>query len=391
MAKATRNPIRRLTYVSRSTLPSHSANSIHVMKMANAFQGLGIDTTLIGHPAGRERPDEAALRAHYGTEADFRILRLPVNWRRRRGQLSYAGRALLAAWRGGSDLVYTRCVWTAALAARLGRPSVLELHHPMRADSDDNRLVADFTRRRAALGIVAITDALRQRLCEDYGLTQDFIVVAPDGADAGPEPEFGSNSDRAPERLRVVLLGNLYPGKGMETVHDLAPHAPWAEFTVIGGTDALLDEWRARTQEIPNIRFAGRVPHAEVAGRLRAQDVALLPLGERVGTSAGGALDIARWTSPLKAFEYMAAGLPIIASDRPVLREVLKGGANALLCRHDAVVDWVGALQRLREEPGLRKRLGKAGRRDLVTLYSWEARASRLAAIFGGERVMPAE
>lgn len=371
--------IRRLTYVSRSTLPSHSANSVHVMKMANAFQSIGIETTLIGHPAPREPLDAAALRALYGTETAFRILRIPVSWRRRSGQALFAGRALLASWRVRSDLVYTRCPWTAAIAARLGRPSVLELHHPMPESSRESRLVADFTRRRAALCLVAITRALGRRLCDEYGLAEDFVVIAPDGADAGPEP---APRPPAPGPLRVVLLGNLYPGKGMETIRALAPRVPWAQFTVIGGTDALLAEWRARTREIPNIRLEGRVPHAEVAGRLREQDVALLPLGERVGTSAGGALDIAPWTSPLKAFEYMAAGLPIVASNRAVLREVLEEEANALFCRHDEVADWIGALARLRDDPGLRARLGRAGRRDLCTRYSWRARAAQLALHF---------
>ncbi len=82
--------------------------------------------------------------------------------------------------------------------------------------------------------------------------------------------------------------------------------------------------------------------------------------------------------SPLKMFEYMAAGKPIISSDLPVLREVLEDGRNAILVPADDLAAWESAIHRLSGDPDLGLRLGEAARRDLHERYTWDARAGRV-------------
>ncbi len=69
--------------------------------------------------------------------------------------------------------------------------------------------------------------------------------------------------------------------------------------------------------------------------------------------------------SPLKLFEYMAHGLPIVSSDLPALREVLENESNALLCDPDDIVAWVSAIERLRSSLQLRLGSCKASPRGL--------------------------
>lgn len=97
-------------------------------------------------------------------------------------------------------------------------------------------------------------------------------------------------------------------------------------------------------------------------------------LQTRVSTAASKDADIARWTSPLKLFEYMAAGLPIVSSDLPVLRDVLKPEVNALLCEPDQPKQWCEQLKRLWRHPAA-EQLGRRARQDFETRYSWRARA----------------
>jgi glycosyltransferase involved in cell wall biosynthesis len=77
-------------------------------------------------------------------------------------------------------------------------------------------------------------------------------------------------------------------------------------------------------------------------------------------------------------FEYMASGKPIIASDLPVIREVLHNEENALLVSPDHLESWVMAVERLCEDFGLRKRLGEQARSDQLEYYTWGARASAI-------------
>jgi glycosyltransferase involved in cell wall biosynthesis len=85
----------------------------------------------------------------------------------------------------------------------------------------------------------------------------------------------------------------------------------------------------------------------------------------------------ARYTSPLKLFEYMAAGRPIVASDLPALREVLTDGENALLVEPGNAAQLADAIGRLLHDPELAQRLAAAAWRD-VQAYSWDRRAERL-------------
>jgi glycosyltransferase involved in cell wall biosynthesis len=82
--------------------------------------------------------------------------------------------------------------------------------------------------------------------------------------------------------------------------------------------------------------------------------------------------------SPLKLFEYMAAGRPIVCSDLPVLREILQHERTALLCDPDDAASWAGALARLHDEPTLRRTLAEAARAQFELHFTWKARADRV-------------
>ena len=89
----------------------------------------------------------------------------------------------------------------------------------------------------------------------------------------------------------------------------------------------------------------------------------------------GGDVGAARWMSPLKIFEYMAHGKPIVATDLPVIREVLEHERNALLAPSGDLDAWEHAARRLVDDPALRERLGGRAREDFEAGYSWRARA----------------
>ena len=86
-------------------------------------------------------------------------------------------------------------------------------------------------------------------------------------------------------------------------------------------------------------------------------------------------------TSPLKLFEYMAAGKAIVASNLPAIAEVLQDDRNAVLVAAGDAAALAAAIRRLNDDAGLRTRLGESARRD-VAEYSWSRRAERLEALF---------
>jgi glycosyltransferase involved in cell wall biosynthesis len=78
----------------------------------------------------------------------------------------------------------------------------------------------------------------------------------------------------------------------------------------------------------------------------------------------------------MKMFEYMASGVPMVASHLPVLEEVLRDGDNALLVSSADVPAWKAAIERLLADDTLRLRIGRQARADVAQHYTWDARAA---------------
>jgi glycosyltransferase involved in cell wall biosynthesis len=109
---------------------------------------------------------------------------------------------------------------------------------------------------------------------------------------------------------------------------------------------------------------------------LNSFDVVLAPYRREVKPHS--ALDVAPWMSPLKLFEYMAARKPIVASDLPVIREVVEHGDTAWLCSPDDDEAWVQALTRLHAEPEMAKSLASNAYALWQRHYTWDARAAAI-------------
>ncbi len=370
----------RLLYVSLSYVPSRRASSVQVMKMCAALARQGHEVRLITKwsPPRQEAGVEDPFR-FYGVAADFRLepLRRPdwkgggvlwllLLWRR------------LVARRGWAEVVYSRDLVGAWLASRAGLRVLFEAHAPPRG-----RWQSALFRRLAPRleRLVVISRALAELYAERGLLPPGLeVVVAHDAGEPAPAAAAGGAvaGDRAAP-IRLGYVGHLYRGRGLAMLRQLARRLPACKIHVIGGSEADLAHERTSSAELPNLVFEGFVPPGRLAERYAELDILLMPYERRV-EGPSGASDTVRWMSPLKLFEYMAAGKPIVASDLPVLREVLEDGRNALLASPDDPDAWEAAVTRLVDDPALRARLGAAARSDLLREHTWDARARRVLA-----------
>lgn len=359
----------KIVYISNSVIPSRLANSIHIMKMCQAFARCGHEVVLLAP----DRKDigltegVADIYEYYGVERSFRIVKLP--WLPIRGrELAYGLMGALKARSLSPDLIYSRFLLGSYCSLLLRMPVVFESHQPV----SDANLFGKMIRSDNLRHLVVITESLKKHYQDNYPLRNGQIIVAPDAAD---EPE-----DRVLEkvemgnagRLQVGYTGHLYAGRGIEVIAELAERCARADFHIVGGMEEDIARWRNELRDVRNIRFHGFVPHGQLGRYLRACDVLLAPYQRKVSVLGGG--DTAKWMSPMKLFEYMAAGKPIICSDLPVLREVLEDGKTALLCPPDDVGRWEAALCSLQENVSLRAQLGKNAREEFLQKYTWEAR-----------------
>ncbi len=365
-------------------LPARRANTLQVMKMAQAMAALG-HTVRLAIPGRLSEPVAwEALAAQYGLSRQF-----PVDWlpaRRLLRSYDYGLHTLLWARQWNADLLYTRLPQAAAAAAQWGMPVILEAHDMPHAGMG-GWLFRKYLRGRGARRLVVITHALADDLANRFGSLAGapFTLVAPDGVDLERYTDLP-----APEQARLMLpafqsgftagyTGHLYPGRGAEIILEMAAAVPDMNFLLVGGEPGDVERLRSTTQakNLSNVYLVDFVPNAELPRWQAACDVLLMPYQPHVSASSGG--DIGRYLSPMKLFEYLACGRAILSSDLPVLREVLND-ENALLLSPQDISAWVHALQALRADPERRAALGSRARQDAVR-YTWEARA---AAILSG-------
>ena len=389
----------KLAVIAPTEIPARRANTLQVMKMAQAFVGLGhtvrlcAPTTNLGSATQQSvRPSWEDLARHYGLHERFEIDWL--NCRSRLKRYDYGWRAVQWARCGSADWIYTRLPQAAALASQMGIPTLLEVH-----DLPQSRMGAWlfrlFLRGSGARRLVVITQALAADLEKRFDVKLDppFGLIAPDGVDLeryenlpGP-PEarrrLAAGQPAPLDRLRqdgfcAGYTGHLYRGRGIELLVELASQLPQIDFLIVGGEPGqarALDD-QARRRELPNLIVTGFVPNAELSLYQAACDILLLPYQSRVEASSGG--DIARYLSPMKLFEYLACGRAIVASSLPVLQEVLNE-RNALIVPFDQPEPWEAAIRKLLDNPDLRDALARQARLDACQ-YTWEARAARILA-----------
>ncbi|MBX9715408.1 MAG: glycosyltransferase family 4 protein [Burkholderiaceae bacterium] len=364
---------RRLVYLSASTLPSADANAVHVAQMCDAFTGLGCELELLA-----TRGTDSSVRAHYGLRHPFRIRFVSPMTR----MLWMQGRNLVRplARRSGT-LYFGRHLAMLSRLAAWGYPVGVELHHPPRTERQSaalRRLIEAPT----FLGLVVITNSLRGELLSRFPvLDRKKLLVAYDGvqADRIVEPPT-----RTCAPVRAVYCGSFHHGKGVEMLLLAAALVPEVAVDVIGGEPAQIDALRSQA---PNhVRFLGALPYDECQRRLLDYDIALAPYGSVVrGVKTPQHESLAAWMSPLKIFEYMGAGLAIVTSDLPVLREVLRHGETAWMASPDAPAEHAAAIRTLAADAELRLRLARAAQ-DSLRSFTWENRAARILEFLETQR-----
>lgn len=365
----------KIVAIAGSQIPSDTANSIQVMKACSALAQLGHELTLIV-PNFDSRYSTFDIRQHYGISTSF-----PIEWLTGSSRRLFTFNSVRRALKLKPDLLYTWFPQSAVFGLLAGKPTLFEAHlQPTgRFGPAWHRAFARLPGKKRA---ACITDALRLTLERDFGmhLRADEFVIAPNGVELErfaslPDPARARTSLGLRAAPTVLCAGHLYAGRGVDLFLRLAESLSDAHFVWVGGRASDVEEWKRKAARLENVSFVGFVPNVEVPCYLAAADVLLMPYARSILGSSGDASSAAV-ASPMKMFEYMAAGRVILTSDLPVIREVLDDSSAAFVPPEDAPA-WTDALQSLLADPARRAALASTARRE-VEKYTWVARAEKI-------------
>lgn len=366
----------KIIAIAGSTIPSDTANSIQVMKACSALVQLGHDLTLIVPENYQSKIEN--LKSYYGISTSF-----PIEWLAGSSRRLFTFNSVRRALKLKPDLIYTWLPQSAVFGLLAGKPTVFEAHlQPTgRFGPAWHRAFARLPGRKR---VACITDALRATLERDFGmrLRAGEFVIAPNGVELErfaslPDPERARQTLSLRAAPTVLCAGHLYAGRGADLFLALAESLSAAHFVWVGGRASDVEEWTRKAAGTRNVSFVGFVPNVEVPRYLAAADVLLMPYARSIFGSSGEASSAAV-ASPMKMFEYMAAGRAILTSDLPVIREVLDDSSAAFAPPED-IPAWTAALTSLLADPARRAALASAAHRN-AEKYTWQARAEKILA-----------
>jgi glycosyltransferase involved in cell wall biosynthesis len=229
--------------------------------------------------------------------------------------------------------------------------------------------------------IIAVTPGIKANIEKIYSIQSEKIVVVSNGANTSLFKPLDQRDCRKelnldPEIFYVCFVGNLAPWQGLEylvkAATSILTRFPECRFLIVGD-GVMKNELLKLSRElgvVDKFIFTGVVAYDRVPIYINASDVCTAPFIFARNAKIG--------LSPLKLYEYMACGKPVVASNISGVSDALeasKGGIPVLPENPDALAE---AVLKLLENPDLRSKLGSKGLSYVTENYSWYSVAKQV-------------
>jgi glycosyltransferase involved in cell wall biosynthesis len=389
-----KNVTRRLGYLSAapraSTRPDAEAGGprSHMLGVMRAFEALQWQVTpfIVGDRVPRSWVSSGSERAVTG--GFFRtlisdLIRLSmgiINAKLAWGELGQQ-----------VDWVYERRAALQSLGwifKQHGIPWILETNSPLFYESKAERknVVLSSLERHLEIKayqecdiLVCITEALKEIIVKEADIPPEKVIVLPNGVDTSVFNPECHQPQRIFDHFTIGFVGNLYAWQGLEdlleALHDLLQDGLNLSVVVVGDGQ-MRTQWESKAQKLGlsnNVKFVGQVPWHEVPSYIAGFDI---------GYSGHVKLQIGKmYHSPLKIYEYMVMGKPVLASAFEDAQRVLREGETGFLFQAGDVQDLKSALVRAYKSQAVLEEMGYQARQEILLNHSWIARVQTLIQI----------
>ena len=374
----------KIIYITNNRIPTEKAHGFQVIKMCEAFSNAGIEVELLAprrFNSIKENPfSYYSIRETFKIRKTFVIDLIPLSkylgaFANFVESITFALFSLSGLSRADADVIYTRDQFSGWFLSFFKKRFVYEVH-------SFPRHVALYRRIwKKAHKIIVITSALKNLVIKE-GIPENKILIAPDAVDLKIFESINADKDELRAELNLpkdsFLVGyvgkfkTLEMEKGIKTMIEALPlSGNETKMVFVGGEESEIKEYKMfsnRFNVLPQCIFISYQPHAKVIRYIKAMDALVIPFPNKP--------HYAFYASPLKLFEYMASGRPIIASDLPALREILND-KNALFFKPDDAPDLARAIKMLKSSQMLGYHLSQQALAD-VQQYTWQKRAKNI-------------
>lgn len=365
----------KILYLHNTPIGSKSANLIQVKSMCNAFIKNGCEVVL------------SLPKSNQISNNDFKYC---VDYRDSLFQSKTFSKYLNSTAikkqtnEFQPDIIYLRSPSLLHAALRTNSSIIVELHKDKLhsrfnlIDRYWEKLLVKGLKENQIKKVVCISEAL-SKIWIKKGIPDDSIITEHDAINPKNFKNYKSNYKEGLNKnsTTIAYVGSLYKNRKIENIIILAEKFPKHNFLVIGGPNERANYFSriVNDNQVQNIQFLGPVPHDKVSQYLFQSDILLALWSSKVPT-----MD---YCSPLKIFEYMAAGKIIVAHGFPPIKEVLKDGYNAILSNPDDIDDLITKTDYAIQLHKSGTNIDKQAREDVLNNYTWEGRVKRILSHVG--------
>lgn len=373
----------KIIYITKARLPTEKAYGTNMVKTCEALAKAGAEVMLVAPKCGnKSAPDD--IFSYYAIKNIFKVWYLPIV------------DSISLGWDGGfwiNHLSFLFAIFFSRLGDKkeyviLARDELAALFlkmkgyrvfYDMHGFPEKKRWFWKIIMKQMD-GII-MTNQWKAEQCEMFfNIPREKMVIAPNGFDQAlftvthEKRALRAMLGLPPDAQIVLYAGHLYDWKGAHILLRVAPHSRFL-FVFVGGTESDILAFREKARGLHNVMVAGYKPHAEIPKYLKAADVLVLPNSQFSKTARFSAYS-RNDTSPIKLFEYMASGTPIVASRLPSIQEILNE-ENAMLVQPDDPQELLRGIQSALENPA--RALSRAERAlSDSKKYTWDKRAERI-------------
>jgi glycosyltransferase involved in cell wall biosynthesis len=383
-----------LIYISQARIPSEKAHVYQILKTCEAFSKAGCQVELI-HPYRvntKKMKEIKDIWEYYGIKFRFKITRLPsidlMPLQSINKKIWFLTQVfsfgfvvffyIIFKKRSRFDIIYGRDAFTIYLLLKfksLIKAKIVYEDHTYPTSENSFRIKM----AKKLDGLVVITKNLR-KLYTNTGVNIAKNFLAPDGVDLRRFKAINSVDcnkklfeDEFLDKKLICYVGHLFKWKGVYTLAEAMKYlSDGCRLVVVGGMDEDIAEYKRfiENKGLKNINCVGYVSPNRVVEYLKISNIVVLPNSIENNISK-------YYTSPLKLFEYMASKKPIVASDLPSIREILKDSENAILVEPGNPKALADGIKRVIDNPNLAKKISETAYKD-VQEYTWDKRAERI-------------
>ena len=361
---------KSLVYIADFSLPNMSAYALHVLKMCDAFSEQKYSVKLI-LPHKKKSYNFDKIKKEFLLKKKFEIISI-FNEKKYLFFLSRIFFTLqIINYLKDKQIkkIYSRSIVPAIILSFFRYDIILELHTEMTGFTKYFFKIYNSKFLRNNLKIVVIN----KELINVLDIKHKNVLVLDDAVDVR---DFKKSKARVIKNT-CFYSGSFVEGKGIEIIQQLALQLPNFYFHLYGNIKTYINH---KSYNFPNnMIFKGYFTYDKLTKKMNSYKILLMPYQKKIGVLIKNT-NVENYFSPLKMFDYMAAGKVIIASDLKVYKHILKNRINSILIDPNKISLWVKSIRNVSNSNNLNY-LGKNAIRDVIN-YQWTSRVKKIQKFY---------